>query len=449
MILPTLERETSECEIGLRLNWAFMLRSLNIFEFETCRVGCPSLRWQEQIRRKWKEGGEEGWRASEALLVFVRAITIRRHAVNTQATSQEQELGKEITEFRSLPSDLIVKGLSPGRSVFHNAEFLPFCAIWVLCLLAPGLAQITQTAVTLWQFGRPRLLPGQVTAPLQPLGTASDGGATTYLYQALNPGGDIVTTDEGGFLTTKKIAFATPRTIVASASGWVEIFETGAISCGFVDSTFGQCLDSNEVTTSLVNSGLSTPVVIPISEAVPQVLGSQISTSLGTAASTSTFSSISPTSTDTDNRDPPAKKAPVGAIIGGVIGVLLLGIGALAALWWCRRRRLRHIADVSPRPYNDEEHHAYNVAPSEMGAVSSFLIPAGPVFLGSRSRYSKHKENRQQFSGAPALDSTSGVSGASSAPSNMPIPASKSARALHHRTNNQDFDGSPPPPRYS
>jgi hypothetical protein len=77
-----------------------------------------------------------------------------------------------------------------------------------------------------------------------------------------------------------------PRTIVASASGWVETFETHAISCGFVDSTFGQCLDSNAVTTSLANSGLSTPVVIPISEAVSQVLGSQIPTSLGTAGST-------------------------------------------------------------------------------------------------------------------------------------------------------------------
>ncbi|KAJ7795237.1 hypothetical protein B0H14DRAFT_2920490 [Mycena olivaceomarginata] len=325
-----------------------------------------------------------------------------------------------------------------------------FYATWVLCLLAPGLAQITQTAVTLWQFGRPRLLVGQVTAPLQPLGTASDGGATTYLYQALNPGRDIVTTDEGGFLTTKNIAFATPRTIVASASGWVEGSETFAISCGFVDSIFGQCLDSNEVTTSLANSGLPTPVVIPISEAVPQVLGSQISTSLGTAASTSTFSSISPTSTDIDNRDPPAKKAPVGAIIGGVVGVLLIGIGALAALWWCRRRRLRHLADVSAHPYNDEEHHAYNVAPrSEMGAVSSFLLPASSYSSAPGPGTANIRKNRHQFSGAPAPDSTSGVSGASSAPSNMPIPASKSARALHHRTNNQDFEGSPPPPRYS
>ncbi|KAJ7339983.1 hypothetical protein DFH08DRAFT_1013635 [Mycena albidolilacea] len=324
----------------------------------------------------------------------------------------------------SLPSDLIVKRSSPGRLVFR-------------------LAQITQTAVTLWQFGQPRLLNGQVTAPLQPLGTASDGGAITYLYQALNPGRDIVTTDGGGFLTTKNIAFAT--------SGWVERFETHAISCGFVDSTFGQCLDSNAVTTSLANSGLSTPVVIPISQAVPQVLGSQIPTSLGTAESTATSSSISPTSTDTDNRDPPVKKAPVGAIIGGVVGVFLLGIGALAALWWCRRRRLRHITnDVAPRPYGHEENSAYNPAPhSEMGAVSSFLLPAGPYSSASGLGTANIMKIRHQFSGAPAPASTSGLSSASSAPSNMPIPASKSAEALHHRTNNQDFDRSPPPPRYS
>jgi hypothetical protein len=169
-----------------------------------------------------------------------------------------------------------------------------------------------------------------------------------------------------------------------------------------------------------------------------------------TEAISAAFSSISPTSTDIDNRDPPAKKAPVGAIIGGVVGVFLLGIGALAALWWCRHRRLRHITnDVAPRPYGHEENSAYNAAPhSEMGAVSSFLLPAGPYSSAPGTGTANIMKIRHQFSGAPAPASTSGVSSASSAPSNMPIPASKSARALH-RTNNQDFDGSPPPPRYS
>ncbi len=62
------------------------------------------------------------------------------------------------------------------------------------------MAQATVTAVTLWQFGRPRLLTGDATLPLQPLGTADDGSATTYLYQILNPT-VITTTNQVGFTT--------------------------------------------------------------------------------------------------------------------------------------------------------------------------------------------------------------------------------------------------------
>jgi hypothetical protein len=60
---------------------------------------------------------------------------------------------------------------------------------------------MAQSAVTLWQFGRPRVAAGLVTLPLQPLGTASDGSETTYLYQVLSPT-VIITTDQGGFATT-------------------------------------------------------------------------------------------------------------------------------------------------------------------------------------------------------------------------------------------------------
>ncbi|KAJ7938713.1 hypothetical protein B0H13DRAFT_2301347 [Mycena leptocephala] len=76
-----------------------------------------------------------------------------------------------------------------------------------------GEAQSTETEVTLWQFGVLRLLGAQVTLPLQPMGTAGDGSATTYLYQVLNPA-EVITTDESGFVT-KTIKSATPRTIVA------------------------------------------------------------------------------------------------------------------------------------------------------------------------------------------------------------------------------------------
>ena len=52
-------------------------------------------------------------------------------------------------------------------------------------------------AITLWQFGDTgRLLSAAFTLPLQPIGTASNGAATTYLYQALNEA-TITTTAEG------------------------------------------------------------------------------------------------------------------------------------------------------------------------------------------------------------------------------------------------------------
>jgi hypothetical protein len=63
------------------------------------------------------------------------------------------------------------------------------------------MARSAATVVTLWQFGQPRVAGGLVTLPLQPLGTASDGSETTYLYQVVNPT-VIITTDQGGFATT-------------------------------------------------------------------------------------------------------------------------------------------------------------------------------------------------------------------------------------------------------
>ncbi|KAJ7839635.1 hypothetical protein B0H13DRAFT_1911131 [Mycena leptocephala] len=100
------------------------------------------------------------------------------------------------------------------------------------------LAQTPVTAVTLWQFGQGRLLEGQTTLPLQPLGTARDGSATTYLYEVLNKA--VVNTVVDGSFTTQTIASPATRTIIASASGWVEPFGTaGAIACGFIGPNLG------------------------------------------------------------------------------------------------------------------------------------------------------------------------------------------------------------------
>lgn len=39
------------------------------------------------------------------------------------------------------------------------------------------------SSITLWQFGTDRLAPGQTTLPLSLAGVATDGLATTYIYQ--------------------------------------------------------------------------------------------------------------------------------------------------------------------------------------------------------------------------------------------------------------------------
>jgi hypothetical protein len=66
--------------------------------------------------------------------------------------------------------------------------------------LAVCSAQSQVTAITLWQFGKGRLLAADFTLPLEPLGTAADGSETTYLYQALNEA-TVTTTNEAGLLT--------------------------------------------------------------------------------------------------------------------------------------------------------------------------------------------------------------------------------------------------------
>ncbi|KAJ7693675.1 hypothetical protein B0H17DRAFT_492518 [Mycena rosella] len=121
------------------------------------------------------------------------------------------------------------------------------------------------TAVTLWQFGQNRLLGGAVTVPLQPLGTASDGSATTYRYEVAN-NNVVASTDSAGSITIQTTAVPTSRTIVASASGWVEEFGNGVeIVCGFVDSEFGACLDTTvSGSGSTANSGVPTPVALQV-----------------------------------------------------------------------------------------------------------------------------------------------------------------------------------------
>ncbi|KAJ7930969.1 hypothetical protein B0H13DRAFT_1960044 [Mycena leptocephala] len=201
----------------------------------------------------------------------------------------------------------------------------------------------TATAVTLWQFGPFRLLQGDSTLPLQPLGTASDGSATTYLYQATNP--KLITTDQSGFTTTTTPPRAS-RTIIASASGWVEPWgTTWAIACNFVNSDFGQCLNINHTSTVTANSGVPTQVVLAVQPTSTPVLGT-------TTPPESTNTVPIPTSIPIHDGNQPGRRS-VGAIVGGVVG----GFAAIAILltlfFFWRRRRLRGIhQEVSPMAYD-------------------------------------------------------------------------------------------------
>ncbi|KAJ7218519.1 hypothetical protein GGX14DRAFT_595143 [Mycena pura] len=154
---------------------------------------------------------------------------------------------------------------------------------WLICWLLGFLVADTYaqtevdpvTAVTLWQFGKGRLLAGQSTLPLIPLGTAPGGAETTYLYQALNP--TVVTaTNEDGFLSVVgTFTSATPRTVIADASGWFEAFaneptQTGhTIACSLVNSGFGDCVDITGASTVTSNSGSPNAEVFQVSLTAP------------------------------------------------------------------------------------------------------------------------------------------------------------------------------------
>ncbi|KAJ7107484.1 hypothetical protein C8R44DRAFT_885482 [Mycena epipterygia] len=208
-----------------------------------------------------------------------------------------------------------------------------FNVVQGLVLLFTFLAAAwAQEEVTLWQFGQDRLVVAALTLPLEPLGTESDGSATTYLYQVLNPGATITTVNTAGIITTQTTAQAASRTIVASASGWFEGFgatAAGNISCSFINAKFGACL----VGSVTANSGLPTPKTLQVSTSSP--------------SSTITSSPIGTTSTSNSNTpDQQAVKRshPAGAIIGAVVGGCgLLGISL--ALFISRQRRLRRIQE--------------------------------------------------------------------------------------------------------
>ncbi|KAJ7634978.1 hypothetical protein FB45DRAFT_910399 [Roridomyces roridus] len=204
-----------------------------------------------------------------------------------------------------------------------------FLLVLLLDLAVFGSAQSVATAITLWQFGQGRLLSASVTLPLIPLGTETiNGGAqTTFLYQALNPS-QAITTDANGVTFATTIPVPTPRTLVASASGWNE----GAIACALINPTFGDCVDTGPTGPGTThNSGPAITEVLAISAETPIITP---------PPTTSPF--VVPS-----NSDPTKSSSVTGAIVGGVIGglALFLGLGAFLFVLW---RRPRHRAQTAP-----------------------------------------------------------------------------------------------------
>ncbi|KAF5387528.1 hypothetical protein D9757_006607 [Collybiopsis confluens] len=168
--------------------------------------------------------------------------------------------------------------------------------------------------VTLWQFGTHRLAWGISTLPVVNMGVASDGLATTFLYEVL-------------VSTSPKKEFSS-RTIVASASGWKEHFDNQNpefIECKFIDEHEGICFDPT--TTA---SGTPLAFSFPIGSTIAPTV-----TPTPTVPPTPRFStSASPTNLMTS-------KLRVGGIVGCVLGGVLAMCLMILTMWILLRQRRR------------------------------------------------------------------------------------------------------------
>ncbi|CAK5282193.1 unnamed protein product [Mycena citricolor] len=191
-------------------------------------------------------------------------------------------------------------------------------------LLTPGWAQ---ESLTLWLFGSGRLLPGTATLAPIPIGTRSDGSATTYLYQVLNPS-QVKTTDAAGVIEVATVAAPTSRTIIASASGWTEPFATDiAVVCQLTSSAAGECINISGTSTVVANTGAPTPVVLPIA-----------TQSVAASPTTIPGLSSSPSASPPPNNPDPSHTAVVPIVVPVVV-VLVLVLVLFICIWLLRRRR--------------------------------------------------------------------------------------------------------------
>ncbi|KAJ7435982.1 hypothetical protein B0H11DRAFT_2111953 [Mycena galericulata] len=283
------------------------------------------------------------------------------------------------------------------------------CLLLVLATTAHAQSD-PATAVTLWQFGEDRLYNGEVTLPMVPLGTASDGGATTYLYQVLIPA-TLITTDTAGGFSTEISPSTVSRTILVSASGWREPWGPGeAIACELVNPDFGQCFDTPSTVPS--NSGTPSPrvVLISLSTTMPLPTASSTATAAGAQLSAPTSAlPISPsiylpttssTATAADTQNTHSRPPAIGTIVGGTVGAFLVLSVATIALALCFRRRRqqrRQREDAKPQPYNASTSGTtfYELNRAEMGEIAPVLFAPSTSLVHSEKLSTVHQSSQR------------------------------------------------------
>ncbi|KAF9074311.1 hypothetical protein BDP27DRAFT_1416200 [Rhodocollybia butyracea] len=221
---------------------------------------------------------------------------------------------------------------------------------FVLVLIFGFAAARPQASVTLPEFipttsgQNPTSVIGTEWA--QPIGTASDGSATTFILENPFTETGLVGT---GVLTT--VTTTGIETVVVSASGWEETITgtslPGGVHCFFTASSSGEC-DQMQVlddgTTSTVTlTGDEITKVLPVTALLP------IFTRTVTD-STIIIESGTPTATPAATTSEKSRNNILGPLLGGLLGGLVALAGViLAAVKFIRSRR-RNILDYSDRP---------------------------------------------------------------------------------------------------
>ncbi|KAF5392828.1 hypothetical protein D9757_000993 [Collybiopsis confluens] len=232
--------------------------------------------------------------------------------------------------------------------------------------------------VTLWQIDVGNLLSAAFTLPLGPLGAANDGQATTYLYQALNlitsyESADGLTSPVSTFLAT------TPRTIVASASGWIELFgpsgsPTNALGCSLINSDVGNCFSGPLTALTPGETGKPIPEVLAVTASLlsPTPSFSQSTTSLPNPFPSNT--ALSPASSESPgSRKPSSAGVIAGGVVGGLVGLTMI---SLTLVLFRRRHLLR-----KKQLFEDG---------TEVQATSEFLFPPPPS-SSSSTTFQNHR----------------------------------------------------------